>query len=198
MNALNIADVLGLIFLGIGMLDGFRRGLVKKGASLVLTLVTLFALYMVSPYVEGFFQQILPASLLPDKITGTDSELYQMLLLSGFGDMAENYVHVLAAKVLALVTTYIVIRLLVRTLLFSMNILTKVPGLSLLNRLAGACLGLVLQLLLLWMFFLVVAIFSGSSWGVLLDQCIKESTWMSVLYENNLLLLVAILLVLKV
>jgi uncharacterized membrane protein required for colicin V production len=198
MNGLNIADVLGLIFLGIGMLDGFRRGLVKKGTSLVITLVTLFAVYLVSPYVETFFQGILPVSLLPEKITGTNSELYQMLLLSGLGEMAENYVHILAARVLALVSTYIVVRLLLRTLFFSLGVLTKVPGLSFLNRIAGAGLGLVQQLILLWMLFLVIAIFSGSSWGTALDQCIKASTCMSVLYENNLLFLVAILLILKV
>jgi hypothetical protein len=164
----------------------------------VITLVTLFAVYLVSPYVETFFQGILPVSLLPEKITGTNSELYQMLLLSGLGEMAENYVHILAARVLALVSTYIVVRLLLRTLFFSLGVLTKVPGLSFLNRIAGAGLGLVQQLILLWMLFLVIAIFSGSSWGTALDQCIKASTCMSVLYENNLLFLVAILLILKV
>jgi hypothetical protein len=171
---------------------------VKKGTSLVVTLVTLFAVYMVSPYMESFFRKILPASLLPEKITGTNSELYQMLLLGGFQDAAENYVHILAARVLALVFTYIVVRILLRTLFFSLRVLTKVPGLSFLNRMAGVGFGFVQQVLLLWLLFLVIAIFSGTSWGAVLDQCIKDSVCMSILYENNLLFLVAILLILKV
>lgn len=198
MGSLNIADILGILFLGFGILDGYRKGFVKKGTSLVITLVTLFVVYIASPYVEVFFRGILPASLLPEQITGTDSELYRMLLLGGFGDMAENYMHILAARVLALVATYIIVKLFLRTAVLSLEILVKVPGLSFLNRMMGAGLGLVQQLLAIWIFFLVVAIASTTSWGGALHQVIQESMWMGYLYENNILLLIGILLILKV
>lgn len=198
MEMLNIADVLGILFLGFGILDGYRKGLIKKGTSLVITLVTLFVVYIASPYVEVFFRGILPASLLPEQITGTDSELYRMLLLGGFGDMAENYMHILAARVLALVVTYIIVKIFLRTVVLSLEILVKVPGLSLLNRLMGAGFGLIQQLLTIWLFFLVVAVASTTSWGSALHQAIQESMWMGYLYENNLLLLIGILLILKV
>ncbi len=198
MGAVNIADILGLLFLGYGILDGYRKGLVKKGTSLLITLVTLFVVYIASPYVEDFFAGILPASLLPDALTGTDSEIYRMLLLGGFGDLAEEYMHILAVRALAVIATYLVVRLFLRTLVFSLEILTKVPGLSLLNRMGGAVLGLVQQLLSLWIFFLVVAIFSGASWGGALYQVIRNSMFMAQLFDNNLLLLVGILLILEI
>ena len=34
MDIVNIADLAGFLFLGFGLLDGYRKGLVKKGASL--------------------------------------------------------------------------------------------------------------------------------------------------------------------
>lgn len=197
MEMLNIADILGILFLGFGILDGYRKGFMKKGTSLVITLVTLFVVYIASPYVEVFFRGILPASLLPEQITGTDSELYRMLLLGGFGDIAENYMHILAARVLALVVTYIIVKIFLRTVVLSLEILVKVPGLSLLNRLMGAGFGLIQQLLTVWLFFLVVAVASTTSWGSALHEVIQESMWMGYLYENNLLLLVGILLILK-
>lgn len=198
MEAWNIADILGLLFLGFGVLDGYRKGLVKKGMSLVITLVTLTVVYVVSPYLEIFFRGILPESFFPEQFLGTESELYRMLLLGGFGEMAENYMHILAARVLSLVVPYIVVKIFLRTVVFSLEILTKVPGLGLMNRLAGAGFGFVQQLLTLWILFLLVAIFSGTSWGTDLYHLIQNSGCMSYLYENNLLLLFGILLILKV
>lgn len=198
METWNMADILGLLFLGFGILDGYRKGLVKKGMSLVITLATLAAVYVASPYLEVFFRGILPESFFPEQFLGTESELYRMLLLGGFGEMAENYMHILAARVLSLIVPYIIVKIFLRTVIFSLEILTKVPGLSLLNRLAGAGFGFVQQLLTLWIFFLLVAIFSSTSWGESLYHLIQNSICMSYLYENNLLLLLGILLILKV
>lgn len=193
-----MADCLGGLFLVFGIWDGFRKGLVKKGTSLVITLVTLFVVYLASPYVETFFRGILPSALGLEKLVGNDSEIYKMLLLSGFEDQVESYVQMFAARVLALVVTYIVVRLLLRTVFLSLEVLVKVPGLSFLNRLMGAGFGLVQQLLFLWLFLLLVAIFSSTSWGTFLYQTIQDSMYMKVLYENNLLFLIGILLILKI
>ena len=118
MEAWNIADILGLLFLGFGVLDGYRKGLVKKGMSLVITLVTLAVVYVVSPYLEIFFRGILPESFFPEQFLGTESELYRMLLLGGFGEMAENYMHILAARALSRVVTYIVVKIFLSTVVF--------------------------------------------------------------------------------
>lgn len=198
MEMWNLADILGAVFLGFGMLDGYRKGFVKKGTSLVITLVTLLAVYLVSPYVAEFFEGILPAALSLEQLTGTDSEIYRILVLSGFGEQAENYVYSFVARILAMAATYIVVRLFLRTVVLSLEIVTKVPGLSLLNRLLGAGFGLIQQLLMIWFFFLVLAIFSSTGWGSSVCELIQESCWIINLYENNLLLLVGILLILEI
>lgn len=198
MEMWNLADILGAIFLGFGILDGYRKGFVKKGTSLVITLVTLLAVYLVSPYVAEFFEGILPAALSLEQLTGTDSEIYRILVLSGFGEQAENYVYSFVARILAMVATYVVVKLFLRTVVLSLELVTKVPGLSLLNRLLGAGLGLIQQLLMIWLFFLVLAIFSSTGWGSSVCELIQESSWIINLYENNLLLLIGILLILGI
>jgi len=198
MGTVNMADCLGGLFLIIGIWDGFRRGFVKKGTSLVITLVTLFVVYLAAPFVERFFQGVLPSALALENLVGSDSEIYRMLLLSGFEEQAEAYVQLFAARALSLSVTYIIARIFLRTFFLSLEMLVKVPGLSFVNRLMGAGFGLVQQLLLLWLFLLLVAIFSSTPWGVYLYEAVQESAWMSVLYENNLLFLVGILLILKI
>lgn len=194
MGTWNLADILGVIFLGYGILDGFRKGIVKKGIALAASAGTLLAVYVASPYVAEFIAGILPGALSLEQITGTDSEIYQILVLSGFGELAENYVYAFVSRTLAVAVTFLVVRILLATLSMSLNILVKVPGLSLLNRLLGAALGLVQQLLLLWLFFLVVSVFAHTEWGRTLALAIQKSVWIGYLYEQNLLMLLGILL----
>ena len=182
MDIVNIADLAGFLFLGFGLLDGYRKGLVKKGASLLFTVGSLFLVYL-----------ILPSFLNLDNIS-VDNDLYRLVMLSGFQDQAEEYVRILAARVISLVATYVVVRLILRTAMSSLRVLTKVPGLSFLNRLAGAAFGLLQQMLVLWILFLIVAIFSYTSWGGAAYKIINQSVWLSELYNNNLLLLVGMLL----
>ena len=47
MDIVNIADLAGFLFLGFGLLDGYRKGLVKKGASLLFTVGSLFLVYLI-------------------------------------------------------------------------------------------------------------------------------------------------------
>lgn len=194
----SLADILGLLFLGYGILDGYRKGLVKKGISLVASVVTLGAVYFVSPYVAELLRGLLPEALSLERLAGVDNEISRMLFLSGFGELAEEYVYGFISRVLAWILTYVVARTLLKTLAASLELMAKVPGLSLLNRFAGAALGFLQQLLILWMFFLVLAIFSHTGWGETLCEAIQNSVWMGYLYENNLLLLLGILLILGV
>ena len=124
MDIVNIADLAGFLFLGFGLLDGYRKGLVKKGASLLFTVGSLFLVYLISPYVENFLHQILPSFLNLDNIS-VDNDLYRLVMLSGFQDQAEEYVRILAARVISLVATYVVVRLILRTAVYSSCFILK-------------------------------------------------------------------------
>lgn len=194
----NLADAFGILFLGYGVLDGYRKGLVKKGISLGASLLTLAVVYFASPYVAQFIEGILPNMFSLETLAGTDSDIYRMLYLSGFGEAAEEYVYSFVSRVLALVITYMVVRILLKTVVLSLELMVKVPGLSLLNRLLGSAFGLLQQLLVLWMVFLVLAIFSHTGWGESLCGLIRQSMCMEYLYEHNILLLLGIIFILGI
>ncbi len=195
---MNLADILGILFLGYGIFDGYRKGFVKKGISLAASVVTLGAVYFLSPYAALLIQGILPEAFSMKMLVGADNEIYRMLFLSGFGELAEEYVYGFASRVLAWILTYAVVRILLRTLLISLELMVKVPGLSLLNRLMGGALGFLQQLLTIWLVFLILAVFSHTGWGETICQAVQSSMWMGYLYDNNLILLLGILLILGV
>ncbi len=194
----NLADAFGILFLGYGILDGYRKGFVKKGISLGASLLTLAAVYLVSPYVAQFIEGILPNAFSLESLAGSESDIYRMLYLSGFGEAAEEYVYSFVSRVLALVITYIVVRLLLKMVALSLELMVKVPGLSVLNRLMGSAFGFLQQLLVLWMLFLVLAIFSHTGFGERLYELIRQSMWMGYLYEHNVLLLLGIIFILGI
>lgn len=194
----NLADAFGILFLGYGVLDGYRKGLVKKGISLGASLLTLAVVYFASPYVAQFIEGILPNMFSLETLAGTDNDIYRMLYLSGFGEAAEEYVYSFVSRVLALVITYMVVRILLKTVVLSLELMVKVPGLSLLNRLLGSAFGLLQQLLVLWMVLLVLAIFSHTGWGESLCELIRQSMCMEYLYEHNILLLLGIIFILGI
>lgn len=197
MENCNWVDVLGLLFLAYGMIDGFRKGLVKKGIFFCSSIVTLIIVYMASPYVAGFLREILPSFLSLETLVGEESEIYQMLRLSGLGERAEASLYVVASRVLAIAVSYLIVRVMLRTLLFSLEILTKVPGLSLVNRVTGMIFGLLQQLLVLWLLFLAVAVLSVTPWGAWFYEMIGSSIWMKWLYDHNLLLLIGLCLLFR-
>lgn len=196
MEGINVADILGIVFLGYGLIDGYRKGLVKKGILFGISILTLVLVYIASPYVAEFFRGILPSAFSLENVLGTESDIYRLLVLSGFGDEAENYMYVMASRVLSVVVTYLVVKLLLKTLVFSLEFVTKVPGISFLNRVAGAAFGLLQQLLVLWLLMLVVAIFTMTPWGSQVYEFVHGSRVLDLLYENNPILLIGIVLVL--
>ena len=98
MEGINAADILGIVFLGYGIIDGYRKGFVKKGILFGISILTLVLVYMASPYVAEFFRGILPAAFSLENVLGTDSDIYRLLVLSGFGDEAEKYMYVMASS----------------------------------------------------------------------------------------------------
>ena len=59
------------------------------------------------------------------------------------------------------------------------------------NKLAGAALGAAEGLVFLWLLCLLVTAFSTTGWGAELSRMIEESSWLSYLYDHNLLVMLA-------
>ena len=195
---MNIGDLLCVLLLGFGMVDGYHKGFVKKGLSLLASIATLFIVYISYPYVAQFIEGILPDLLPIEKLAGPESELYMILVLTGLEGEAEHYVQFFVARVLAFVVTYIVVRLAFQIAIMFLQVLVKVPVLSFTNRLFGAGIGVVQQLLLVWIFLLLLPVFSLTPIGDTLYETVQQGVLLGYLYQHNLLLLMGVLLLAKI
>ncbi|MCD8371292.1 MAG: CvpA family protein [Clostridiales bacterium] len=127
----------------------------------------------------------LPEQMKDALLENNNSEIYRILGVDAFVDylscyLANMVLNVIGSLILFLLT-FVLLRLVVRWL----DLIARLPILSGLNQIAGALLGGVQGLLLIWVAGLVVRICSGMQWaqGIILQ--IHAAAWLEFLYSNN-------------
>lgn len=96
------------------------------------------------------------------------------------------------AKIIIRGITYIVIFLIakigLRIIIMFLGILDRIPGVEDASKLAGAGIGAISGFVMVWVGFLFLLALSSTRFGMECYRCINESTVLTVLYNNNLLL----------
>ena len=96
------------------------------------------------------------------------------------------------AKLIIRGITYIVVFVITRTLLQIFvrifRIVEMLPGIEDVSELAGGFVGACSSLFIIWVGFMLLLAFSSTSFGIECYKCINESSVLSFLYNNNLLL----------
>ena len=129
----------------------------------------------------------LPQSMKDALIENNNSEVYNLLGVDHFIEYVSAYLAGIlinaSVSVLMFLLTFLLIQLLVRWL----DLLARLPIISGLNKIAGALLGLAHGLLLLWVACLLLDLFSATPLGSVLMEQVEESSWLTFLYQYNLL-----------
>ncbi len=89
---------------------------------------------------------------------------------------------------IAYVVTFIIALIVLKIIFHFLHLVTRIPGLKQLNSVAGGILALVQGLIFLWILCLVLTAFSNTDWGIQMMGMIKESSFLSLIYNHNLLL----------
>ena len=182
----------------LSALAGYRKGLVRTVLSMVsLILVTGLAIWM-NPYVTDVLNE---RTTLPQYVEkkcletfenneflsgenqdvqkkwlesmGVPEELVNQILGSGaVQDYQEEQLHSLASYAVKIV-----------------ELIAEIPGISFLNRMGGAGLGVVRAVLWIWIFFAVAYCFQATHWGNVCMEQIQGDPALAWLRENNPVLL---------
>ncbi len=94
----------------------------------------------------------------------------------------------IAFRVLIYVAMFIVISIVLRIGLLILDSITKLPGIHLVNAIGGAVFGLVNALIFIWILCMIVTALASTEFGINTLGMIKESPFLSFIYNNNLLL----------
>ncbi len=91
-------------------------------------------------------------------------------------------------RILIYTAMFVVISLILRIGLLILDIVTKLPGIHLANAVGGAAFGFVNALIFIWILCMIVTVMASTQFGMNTLAMIKESPFLSFIYNNNLLL----------
>lgn len=183
MNGLTIAVIAILIAL---VISGYQKGFIKKIVGLVSWAVTLILVVLLAPYVAEFLRE--NTGLYETFRTGlmnSDAEMLQMLEVIGMENMAAEFVAEKLLQLAAAVATFIAASVIVNGVAFALDLTAKLPLLKGINQFGGAAVGLAEGLLLVWIAFIAIGIFSTSDVGGSLLHMVMESEILTWLFTNN-------------
>ncbi len=117
-----------------------------------------------------------------------NKKVYELMDTSKFGDYISGYITRMVLNAIAFAILFIVTLILVRVLASALDIVSRLPVIHTLNKLGGLVLGLIHGFVVLWILCIVLTIFSGTGFGEMCFKAINDSTFLSIVYNNNLLL----------
>ena len=130
----------------------------------------------------------LPEFLQDILLDYNNEEGYQGLGVSTFQDYLVGFIATGILNVAAFLVSVLIVHLLLWLSISALSILTNLPVIRVVNRVAGLALGLLQALLVLWLAFLILSLVSGIGIGMQLMKMVESSNWLNWLYQSNLFL----------
>lgn len=120
-------------------------------------------------------------------VENNNSEIYHLLGVDHFADYLSTYISGLIISAVTSVVLFFVTFVVIRVVMSWLNVFTHLPLIHGLNKLAGAGIGLVHGLLIVWIGGVVLSLCSGTQIGAQLLSQVEASGWLSFLYQYNIL-----------
>lgn len=213
-----------VVFLGFHVIDGYRKGFIRKTVSAVSLILTLVLVTYLTPQITSFLQEhtslyanlqekcsemfldedydtnvktdqvlLIEQMELPENIKemlleNNNTEAYDLLAVTGFYDYVGAYLANMILDTLAYLITFVLVFAGMKILLAALDIVTMLPILHGINKLAGGVLGMALGVLQVWLVFLLVSVLCSGDLGKMFFQLISENQFLLFLYEHNLIM----------
>ena len=131
----------------------------------------------------------LPQFLKDELIENNNSTIYGELGVDSFPRYVAAYISRLVLNLLSFLVTFLLAIIIVKALMFAVNIIGELPVLGLVNHIAGGALGLVLALVIVWVGFLVMTLAYTTGPGEACFNMMEKSQVLRFLYNTNPLLI---------
>ena len=129
----------------------------------------------------------LPQGMKKKLIQNNTAEMYRQLAVENFTDYVSGYIAYGIINGIAFIASFLLAIIIIKVIMYAVDILTELPVISLLKRLGGLALGLVQGILWIWIIFFFIALLCNTTPGIYLMNLIQSDPVLSVLYNYNLL-----------
>lgn len=122
-----------------------------------------------------------------------NDEVYQELGAETFAQYVGKYLAKLIIHLIAFLCAFVLITIVFRAIVFALDIVSSLPVLGFLNRLAGGAVGIVGALIFVWTAFLIITLLYTTPAGRGMYQMIETNHILKTLYEYNPIMKLAML-----
>ena len=127
-------------------------------------------------------------SLLSDN---NNDVIYEKLGVKTFAEYVGEFLSKLIIHIVAFLCTFLLVTIVLRAIIFALDIVSELPVLGFFNRLAGGVVGAAGGLIIIWLSFVVITLLYVTAFGREIYQVIQENAILNMLYENNPLMKLA-------
>lgn len=135
-------------------------------------------------------QMNLPQSIKDVLLENNNSEIYQLLGVEQFTEYVSSCLADMLINGVCTIVLFLIISIAIHILVRWLDLIARLPIICGLNHIAGAVLGLAQGLMLLWIAGFILNFFSATPAGRILEHQVYASTWLTFLYDYNLINLI--------
>ncbi len=118
-------------------------------------------------------------------LVNNNSAIYEKLGVTSFAAFVAKYMAKVVVNVAAFLLTLIVVTIVLRAIIFSLNVIADLPVFGFVNRLAGGALGLIGVLIVVWVVFVVITMLYTTEIGKEMFGLIESNAVLTAIYEHN-------------
>lgn len=126
-----------------------------------------------------------PKQIKSELVENNNNVIYEILGATGFFDYIVSFLAKIILRAVVFLASVLLAWIIVKIVGLCINGVAHMPGISFFNRIAGFALGLVKGLLVIWIFFLIITICSGTALGGYLIGQIQQDPIAEIIYQKN-------------
>lgn len=201
-----------LVLLGY-TINGYRLGLIKVVFSFAAFIITILASAAITPYMSDFLKDNTPIysnikeeasdffksreanntnvevpAVLTSLFNGENDANPVSTIVEGTNQYFAAALADLIIRIISFTASFIIIAIVLRATVFTLDIISNLPILKGINRYAGLIFGFGQGMIIVWIGFLIITIFGTTDAGRFLFRYIKESPILLYIYNHNILL----------
>ena len=122
-----------------------------------------------------------------------NSEIYKQLGVETFAEYVGGFIAKLFIDIVSFLCTFLLVTIILRAIVFALDIVAELPGIGAVNHLVGGLMGVAGALVIVWILFLLITLIFTTTIGKEMFRMIEASGFLQVLYDYNPVLKLATL-----
>lgn len=114
-----------------------------------------------------------------------NSEIYEELGVETFAQYVGNFLSKLIINIVSFLGIFLIVTIIIRAVIFALDIVEDLPVLGILNRLAGGAVGFACALIIVWVLFIVVTLLYTTVIGKDMYDTVQGNGMLKMLYDCN-------------